>query len=290
MTATLRGTPERDGFAASFGDEVALDRPGGRPRNAISPGHHPTPFGRVAVWDARALDVDPPAAPGVRAQDLIVPTTSEIVEADRSKQRAFWGAREATIKARSAPRHRVRTATQISHTEDGAPPPEVPATRPVTRAYVPRAEGRPRGVEFGILVHQTLATIELTASPEGIMDVVRLAARLLPVGPTEIEAAAEAVRRTTASPLWGAFMAADERGELRREVPLEAVLEDGEILEGVVDVAYLEDGEWTVVDYKTDLPAPGSPRLAGYETQVRLYADVLERATGQRANATLLFV
>ncbi len=54
--------------------------------------------------------------------------------------------------------------------------------------------------------------------------------------------------------------------------------------------AYLEDGEWTVVDYKTDRPEIGSPRLAGYEAQVSLYADILERATGQRAKALLLFV
>jgi len=58
----------------------------------------------------------------------------------------------------------------------------------------------------------------------------------------------------------------------------------------VIDAAYLEDGEWTVVDYKTDRPEIGSPRLAGYEAQVSLYADILERATGQRAKALLLFV
>lgn len=292
LTATLRGTPERAGFAAGFGDDNVLDRPGSRPRNAIAPGVHTTPFGRVAVWDPRPLDAVPPDAPGVRAQDLIVATTPEIVAEGRATAAAFWAHRRDAITARSAPRHRVRTATQIAHPEpvDGVFPPPPKPSRPVARAYVPRDDARARGKTFGILVHQTLATIELSADVSSIRDVARVAARLLPVSPDEVDAAIEVVRRTTTMDVWATLLAAEERGDLRREVPLEAVLDDGEIVEGVIDVAYLEEGEWTVVDYKTDRPEPGSPRMLGYEAQVSLYADVLERATGQRAKALLLFV
>ena len=45
---------------------------------------------------------------------------------------------------------------------------------------------------------------------------------------------------------------------------------------------------WTVVDFKTD--AELGPRRAAYAAQVRLYADAIARATGERAEALLLVV
>jgi len=93
----------------------------------------------------------------------------------------------------------------------------------------------------------------------------------------------------TKHPIWSHFLGAEERGELRREVPLASML-DGGILEGVVDVAYLEDGVWTVIDFKTDRPEEGDKTLSGYERQVLLYALAIERATGLTAKGALLFV
>jgi len=45
---------------------------------------------------------------------------------------------------------------------------------------------------------------------------------------------------------------ADARGACRRETPVTLTLPDGTLIEGVVDLAFEEGGEWTVVDYKTD--------------------------------------
>ena len=42
------------------------------------------------------------------------------------------------------------------------------------------------------------------------------------------------------------------RGACRRETPVTLTLEDGTLVEGVVDLAFEEDGAWIVVDYKTD--------------------------------------
>jgi ATP-dependent exoDNAse (exonuclease V) beta subunit len=66
-------------------------------------------------------------------------------------------------------------------------------------------------------------------------------------------------------------------------------LEDGIVVEGVVDLAFREEGSagpWTVVDYKTDFEIAG--RLEEYRMQVGLYALAISRATGEAARGTLL--
>ena len=50
------------------------------------------------------------------------------------------------------------------------------------------------------------------------------------------------------------------------------------MLEGIVDLAFEQDGAWTVVDYKTDreIAALGEER---YRRQVALYASAIAQAT-----------
>ena len=64
--------------------------------------------------------------------------------------------------------------------------------------------------------------------------------------------------------------------------------DDGELLEGVVDLAYRDGDMWTVVDFKTDREL-GEHR-AEYERQVALYAEAITRATGEKARPVLLIV
>jgi len=56
-----------------------------------------------------------------------------------------------------------------------------------------------------------------------------------------------------------------------------------------VDLAFEEQGAWTVVDYKTDreLAAVGEDR---YRRQVALYVSAIAQATGQRARGVLVRV
>jgi ATP-dependent exoDNAse (exonuclease V) beta subunit len=68
--------------------------------------------------------------------------------------------------------------------------------------------------------------------------------------------------------------------DLRREVPL--TLAAGEtLIEGVAYLAFLHDGSWTVVDFKTD--AEIGSRLPSYKRQVALYARAIAEATGAPA-------
>jgi len=65
-------------------------------------------------------------------------------------------------------------------------------------------------------------------------------------------------------------------------------LEDDRLLEGVIDLAYVEAGCWTILDFKTD--ADLADRRAQYERQLQWYAHALTQLTGMRARAYLLGV
>ena len=100
-------------------------------------------------------------------------------------------------------------------------------------------------------------------------------------------AAASVVERVLAHELLGRARRAAARNACRRETPVTLTLDDGTLVEGVVDLAFEEDGVWTVVDYKTDreIAAEGD---AQYRRQLTLYASAIERATGAPVTSVLV--
>jgi ATP-dependent exoDNAse (exonuclease V) beta subunit len=64
-----------------------------------------------------------------------------------------------------------------------------------------------------------------------------------------------------------------------------------QVIEGVVDLVFREDGGWVIVDYKTDLGTDPdfSSRLENYRQQVDLYADAWARLTGDPVKERILF-
>jgi ATP-dependent helicase/nuclease subunit A len=63
------------------------------------------------------------------------------------------------------------------------------------------------------------------------------------------------------------------------------------VLEGVIDLAFREDGGWVIADYKTDVGTdPDFPRrLQTYRRQVDLYAEAWTRLTGDPVKERVLF-
>ena len=110
-----------------------------------------------------------------------------------------------------------------------------------------------------------------------------LEGRLLGASAEETSAATGTVVRALAHPL---VRRAASAGSCRRETPVAIRLDDGVVVEGVVDAAFLENGVWTVIDFKTDVEIAG--RLGEYRRQVALYAAAIARATGAPARAVLL--
>jgi ATP-dependent exoDNAse (exonuclease V) beta subunit len=60
------------------------------------------------------------------------------------------------------------------------------------------------------------------------------------------------------------------------------------MIEGVADIAFQEDGTWTVIDFKTDREL--ERKIEVYRRQVGLYAEAIALATGQPCKAILMRV
>lgn len=70
--------------------------------------------------------------------------------------------------------------------------------------------------------------------------------------------------------------------KVRREWSFNLVMDQqaGTLLQGVIDCAFLEDGGWILVDYKTDRIVDEDAFCQRYAWQVEWYARALERITG----------
>src|SRR5262249_802343 len=145
---------------------------------------------------------------------------------------------------------------------------------------------RPHGTRFGTLVHAVLATVDLDGDRATVARVVALHARLVGATDDEVRAAEDVVVNALAHPIMRRAAEAARAGRCRRECPVAAWM-DGELVEGVVDAAFLaDDAGWTGGALRTDVEIAGS--LDAYRRQVRLYADAVTHATGVPARAVLL--
>jgi ATP-dependent helicase/nuclease subunit A len=139
---------------------------------------------------------------------------------------------------------------------------------------------RPGGTRFGTLLHAILRDLDLRGTPEQIAALAQVHARLLNAPRDEADAAAAAVEAAWAHPLVERARAAER---CHRELPVHLRLEDGRLLEGVIDLAFVEQGRWVVVDFKSDAAS-----LARYERQVQWYLYALRRLTGREGVGYLL--
>lgn len=294
------GSPE-------FGDDTVVARPKNavRPKGSVSPGLHSPQEGKHSVvwWDPSIL-----AAPTTLAR-----TSSRLtkyLKEDESKVRSEegiraheqWREQRARIRALAAkPAWNVSTATSYAssiavqeQSEIEGEEPKVSDAKPrllpeVTVETIEIDFIRPHGKRFGTLVHAVLSIVALDSDREGIEEIARVQGRVLGATEEEIVAAVETAQRALQHPLLQRAAAARASGNCRREAPVIMKLDDGIVVEGIVDVAFREDGSsspWIVVDYKTDFEIAG--RLEEYRNQVGLYALAISRATGEPARATLL--
>ena len=271
----------------AFGRETTTRRPDNvaRPPDAVVPGLHRPDVGRhrVVWWDPSTLSLDVQESVGL-AQQQILAADERGARADEGvRAHAAWREERDRVRGEGAtPTIRVVTATERAAVTT-APEAEV-----ALESASP-APDRPHGRRFGTLLHAVLATVNLDAKRTGVADAAGLQGRLLGATADEIAAAVEAAGRALAHPLMRRAAEAARAGRCRRETPVLLRLDDGVIVEGVVDAAFLEDGAgWTIVDFKTDVEIAG--RLEEYRRQVGLYARAIAQATGAPARGVLLRV
>jgi ATP-dependent exoDNAse (exonuclease V) beta subunit len=284
-----------------FGEDSVLERrdadvPG---NDNVRPGFHSFGDYGVVWWDPGRLALDVARIYGLRREDLIQEPDRAIVEADRRAYDDWSVARHAAQESGARPSLRIRPATLWAadrlardHSDLLArDPSDVVArdasdrlARDPSDAHVEMIEAsvgipRPGGPRFGTLVHATLATVGLDAGAAQIAEAVALQARILGAPPEEVTAATAVVGAALAHPLMSHARAAWRAGRCRRETPVSVRVEDGTIVEGILDLAWEDEQGWTVLDFKTDAELAGV--LARYRRQISLYASVIARTTGR---------
>ena len=68
-------------------------------------------------------------------------------------------------------------------------------------------------------------------------------------------------------------------------------VENGErlFLQGIIDTAFVEDGQWILVDYKTDRVKSGDELIRRYKIQMDLYKEALETLTNMPVKASYIY-
>jgi ATP-dependent exoDNAse (exonuclease V) beta subunit len=281
-----------EGCPAFISKDSVLRRPNGDPAtpHTVCPGVHrmgDAHLGHDAVWwslEPGALSLGAEASFGVRRDDLIVKDVAPAVLKRYREEYDRWrAARAQAIATSTTPTLRVRTVTEFVQ-DVGRVLPSGPAVEVV--ALEPHAH-RPRGPRFGSLVHAALAAVPLDADAGTIRGVVETQGRIAGASIDERAAALAMVMSVLEHELIEAARRAEADGRCLRETPV-TLVRDGELLEGVVDLAFETTSGMTVIDFKTDR-AEGDV-LARYQRQVALYAEAIAQATGKAARPVLLMV
>ena len=160
---------------------------------------------------------------------------------------------------------RPKNEVFIASRAEEKPPQEIALEYDSTEAT---REIRPSGRRFGTLVHAVMRDVAYEADDAAIATFVALHGRIL--GGSEEECAAAQSAVSLPIHYWRAHDAVRRH----REYPVVLPLEGGKLLEGVVDLAFAENGEWVVVDFKTD--ANVTARRVPYDANcvlVRIRAD-----------------
>lgn len=110
--------------------------------------------------------------------------------------------------------------------------------------------------------------------------------------PGEASEALTAVEEVMATPHWQRARAAKR---VLAEVPYFRKVSQPDrppgVVAGVIDLAFMEDDGWVIVDYKTSAPPDGDyePYVNYYAPQVRAYAQAWQEMTGERVKEVGLF-
>ncbi|HXJ96241.1 MAG TPA: UvrD-helicase domain-containing protein [Terriglobia bacterium] len=261
----------------TFGDATALagytdDR---LMEELIKPGLHRLPDSGLEVvwWDPGVLALEVEKRYGLRQENLLGPPTSP--ESVRL-YRAWKTAHSNVIADGVNPEFEVVAATEATPMLRGL-------QASIELESVQKLAGRPQGRRFGTLIHTALRDVPLAGTKKEVYQLARLHGRLLGAPGSEVEAAAQVVMATLEHPL---LQRARSAATCHREFPLAMKMDSGRLVEGVLDLAFMEDGAWIVVDFKSDADLPARRRR--YELQLGWYVYALSSITKVAARGVLL--
>jgi ATP-dependent helicase/nuclease subunit A len=261
-----------------FGPASVLDRPLEYDRQeefSVRPGLVEPQQGthKVVWWDPSKLTLNVDGGLGLRQKEIL----AEDGGASLAAYRAWVERRAERLAIGSKPEFEMFLASQAQE----APPDLIEVTTEIAN----KNKARPSGRRFGSLVHSILRDVALDAGATSIARIAELTARSIGAPSEETTAARAAVEAVLVHPILSRARAAKR---CHREYPVTLQLDGARLLEGIIDLAFVEDGAWIIVDFKTD--ADSSGRREQYERQLQWYAYALTKLTGMPARAHLLSV
>ena len=265
-----------------FGEATVLKRPSdydGMTEFSVKPGLHKVENAGHSVvwWDPSLLRLQVDVSFGLRQEGILAEDKDGQAAQSLQSYNDWKAVRQQSVDRGQTPSMNVFLAT------DGMEPPPDYSDR-VQVERVPRSGPRPQGPRFGSLVHLILKDVDFGAQPEAIMRVAQTHARLLNATDEEIAAAAQAVVASLRHPL---LERARQATHSYRELPI--VIQHGAgILEAVIDLTFVENKQWVVIDFKTDAEDPA--RLGKYRRQVGCYLRAIDVATRSKSNGWLLHI
>lgn len=240
---------------------------------SVKPGVHKPERGehRVVWWDPARLDVAAPENLGLKHANIL--KAGGMSEQSLRSYGEWRESRSRTITAGCAPSVTIVRVTELS---------EEPPAAPVT---VERAGAGGSGPRFGILVHAMLRDAPWDAGESELERLAALHARAAGASSGQEREAIGAAARVLAHPL---IRRAATASRCHRELPITFRLDEHRVLEGVIDLAWVEGECWQVADFKTDRDLDAS--RGAYERQLRWYVHALSTLSGMPAKGTLLQV
>ena len=261
------------------GNATVLDRPFHVLEDkepSVKPGFHAPQAGDHSVlwWDPAALDLNVPENFGLKNVQLL---KAEGASDESLKEYDAWrSARRKVVTNAANPLVEVIRITDLS---------EEPPPAPVAIHRVDGDSFRSGGPQFGTLVHAIVRDAPWEADTDRLARLAAMHAQIVGATRQEELDAAEAAARLLAHPL---LRRAAVSMQCFRELPITLPLTEKRVLEGVIDLAFVEDGCWQVIDFKTDEDLHSSRRV--YERQLRWYIHALSVVTGIPAEGALLQV
>jgi len=261
-----------------FGKVSVLVRPAEyREETSVRPGSHRAAMGghEVIWWDPAILPASREELFSDRQKEIFA-DEKPAIEAGLAAHRQWEQQRTALLSRGAQPSIELLLASEAA---------ELPADfqGPVFTESTARPSNRPSGKRFGALIHNTLRDVPLDASRAQIEATAQLHARLIAATPEERDAASLAVLSALRHPLLERARAASR---LHREYPV--TLHAGKVLEGVIDLAFLEADHWVIIDFKSD--ADDGELLTRYAAQISWYAAAIEKIFGMPVQSYLLAV
>src|SRR5262249_59385741 len=130
-----------------------------------------------------------------------------------------------------------------------------------------------------------LRDTSLTATEESLFRLAETHGRLLAASAEEIRFASIGVFDALQHSLIARVRQCER---VHRELPITVDTGNGGIFEGVIDLAFLEPGQWVIADFKTDVDQ--ADRQSRYRRQVGWYVRAMEQVTGVSVSGCVLHV